>query len=36
MFDAIKEILTLEKEFTETEIKDYKKIWFTYKHFNRF
>ena len=29
MFDAIKVILILEKEFTETEIKDYKKIWFT-------
>ena len=29
MFDVIKEKLISEKEFTETNYKDYKKLWFT-------
>ena len=29
MFDVIKEILRPEKEFTETNYKNCKKVWFT-------
>ena len=29
MLDVIKEILIPEKEFTETNYKNYKKLWFT-------